>query len=212
LRRPRGLDLRLTQRRHSGELAMNGAVWILSYVLLAFMVLCLTFAVAALYRLVGRPGASSGAVSPLAWPLSTVGPDQPLPELRLSHRPDLSGSRVLRVEEGFCVLVPAAPHAHALISSVQLVAEAWESPLLVVLDAEAAWPSIDTWPTAWRDRVMWAGAGELRTLALRQPVIVFLREGKVVDAAAGLVSPAAVADHFRLVGEPLLVRKEAVSG
>jgi hypothetical protein len=163
----------------------------MAVVLLAFVVLVLTFLVAALYRQVAL--VAEGVSPSQRWPLDGATPGQALP----SH-PMLSADY-----SGFVAILDGRHDGFAAVAAATALAHGWQTPLIVIgTDLEAAsW--LEDLPSL--PEVVTAASGEfmhrLRPRSL--PAVVHLRDGRVTEAAATGWSPSELAERFRLTAGPL---------
>lgn len=188
------------------EDCMSGTLWIISYVVLCFTVICLSLALGALYRMLGKPSAKD--LPTLIWPLPKVMPGQ---KLDIMFEP-LSSTVALKLPlTGFCLFVTEAQDMFSTITSAVIVADTWKYPLLIVTrdSEESEW--FAHLPHNMQERVAHMSIADFQELEIKYvPTLVFLRDGRVVDAVAGLQSPSTVKDFFQLVAEPSLYQKGVV--
>lgn len=158
---------------------MGDGAWALGFVLLGAWVLVLSFAVAALYRL-DAVGART-TLGRLAWPLGGLRPGDPLPTA-ISRR--LTQARALII-----VFSDDGPLAAAVVASVAAAAHHSGTEWLVSrgtpsrLGGTAVAPLEDSVEGA-----IWS-AFQPRDL----PTVCLVRDGQLVDAAAGALGPSQVA-------------------
>lgn len=149
----------------------------------------------ALYRMVGT---SSAAPSSFVWPLRNVQPGQPLQVG--------TGDTAVSVPTGgggFYVFATGTQDAFSAVMSTRAVCNAWAYPLTVcvVRAPQGEWHT--HLPAEVARCLHWISSSDLGDLGIDQvPVVAFARDGRVVDAAAGLLSPAGIMSFFELVARP----------
>lgn len=176
---------------------MSGAAWLVSYVLLCFTVACVALAVANLYR--------EGPYAPLhqpaeimasQWPFKTVGPSHDISAYVEQWGTPATGFYLFATAELDCY--PAAASAAAL-------AGRWGQPsALVVRESRSGEWWLRQLPEAWSISVADASGEAFEQLGVRGvPVTAFVRDGVLLEAVSGVLSPHHLAEHFRMVAEPL---------
>ncbi len=109
---------------------MSGILWITSYIILILTVICLSFAVGALYRLLGKP--NEKVPSSLVWPLANVMPGQRLDTVDLISA-ELFDLMTLKLPtEGFCLFVSEEQDMLQIIIPAISVAKMWKYPMLII--------------------------------------------------------------------------------
>ncbi len=178
---------------------MEGTVWIASYVIVCFTLTGLVLGVAATYREVGAARATQ-----TPWPFATLGPGQLFPLAGMGISPAHSTNGDVRRHSGhFYLFVGFEDDAVPAAMSTAIAAAAWRVPYTVIVPADGEPEWIATLPADVCDRVVKVDAGDARPLGVRKvPTLAFVKEDRVVDAAADLFSPQLIRDHFRLAAEP----------
>lgn len=172
---------------------MRAAI-VVAILLLSVFTAATALGTASLYRMVERSASPAGTL--LKWPFQGLRPGQSFTDV-------LGGSWP---STGFYVF--AAPDVDAFSASVStsIVASAWGVGTTVVLrgsDGSADWV---TQLHSYHDlSVVPVSSSDFAQLGISVvPVVALLRDGVVVDAVSGLVSPSAIADFFRLTAAPSL--------
>lgn len=97
----------------------------------------------------------------------------------------------------------AETDAFAEASAVAALSKDWQRPFFIVIregDHEG-WAA--DLPKDIKARIIWITSESFESLgASSVPVTTFVREARVIDAAAGLASPKALRDHFGFVAAP----------
>jgi len=173
---------------------VSGFWWITSYVLLCFTVIALSLAVGMLYRLLGKPGAIAPAS--LGWPLPKVVPGQPFAASVTATLPPL--------DTGFYLLTTGEMDAFPAAMSLATVAALWDYPFLIIVRDGGSPEWLAQLSPQVHERVVRVDAPTFDTIGtIHGPVVVFMGERRVVEAATGLMSPTAIKEHFRFVAEPV---------
>lgn len=192
-----------SQARAAGAL-LTGTFWIVSYVVLCFTVLVLTLAVGALFREIGA-GARQGASESSSWPFAAIASGSALPEaLVATVEATLRAADDADAISGFCVLATEDEDAFPVAMSVAAVAEHWSTPIVIVVERRSGGRWIDKLPPVLGDRVVYVAGGAFEQLGIRgTPVTSYIRDGLIVEAAAGMLSPSQVEQHFKYAAAPV---------
>jgi hypothetical protein len=169
---------------------MHGGVWIASYAVLSVVTLALTFGVLTLFRLSAHRGnAESGAFE---WPLSDVYPGS-----AISFGPDHE------ISDGL-IAVGLADDSGVLpvAASLTAVGANWNVNYRVMLLGARAPGWVGEMGDGLSERV--AVVDRLPFEVPAHAVILFLRDGYLMDAAADLVTPSSIMQQFRLAVGPLV--------
>lgn len=172
-------------------------VFVVSYLLLICVVVALILAVLGLYRLVIQ-GDTTLDSRPFGWPLgeTVVGDEVPWAKV---------GSPT-----GFTILVKEGDEqAFSVCTSVAVVAARWGYPWRAVLPGEVPAPWTEVLPTLDPDGASPDASGLLGHATLPASIspsgtaVVFHRGGRIVDAVAGLMTPADLAAYFAMAASPI---------
>ena len=183
---------------------VTGTFWIVSYVVLCFTVLVLTLAVGALFRDIGertRQGASESS----SWPFAAFPSGSALPEaLVAAVETTLRVAGDADVISGFCVLATEDEDAFPAAMSVAAVAEHWSTPIVILVERRSGGGWIDKLPPALSERVAYVAGGAFEQLGIHgTPVTSYIRDGLIVEAAPGMLSPSQIEQHFKYVAAPV---------
>ncbi len=183
--------------------SLTGTFWIVSYVVLCFTVLVLSLAVGALFREVGER-ARQGAAE-LSWPFAAMAPGSALPEsLAAAIEATLRTANETDTVTGFLVLATEDEDAFPAAMSVAAVAEQWEIPVLIVVERRRDGRWIEKLPPVLGNRLVYVPGGSLEQSGIRgTPVTSYVRDGLVVEAAAGMLTPSQVEQHFKFAAAPV---------
>lgn len=169
----------------------------IALVVLSAVVTALSLAVVSLYRLLSSGSTAESTL--LSWPLS------PQPGDSVTAQLNASLARVIVPQDGFIVVTSSEVDSYATIASTQAVAEGWDHRLIVLLRQSNR--------SEWTDRlinnknlVMAEMSSDLFEDLNPQmvPLLLFVRDGLLVDAVVGLTSPSAIERFFGLVAAPKL--------
>lgn len=186
---------------------MEGGVgstwWLFSHVMVCFTLLCLSFAVAALYRLLAKPG--DEAPASLGWPLrnilpgNTLGDVDPANATRAPHTP----------YTGFVFFSIPERDAFSSAFATAVVARSWLLPLRILVreGSMPRWLSelsacLSEFPAATIHRVT---DRQFKQLGIEHvPVIIFTENDLVIEAATGLFAPNTIRNHFACAARNIL--------
>jgi hypothetical protein len=169
-----------------------GIYWSVGYACLTVIVMTLFLAVAHLYRMVTLK--SSDTTRSPAWPFTLLEPGQSLAD----YLPD----KVFHTYTGFVLFSSAEVDSLAAITSLQILCHHWRSTFLIIVREGAPVPTWDLVDMDARARVFYLAPTAFAGLgATSLPAIVFLRDGRVVDASGGwsVHTPSGVERAFHLI-------------
>jgi len=102
------------------------------------------------------------------------------------------------------------PSVVPVAASLAVVGQTWAIPYRIMLRGATPPTWLATTGASVHDRIDFAQHLPLRLS--NGPLILFVREGRLLDAVAGLTTPQQIMEHFRLSVGPLvsLPREEAI--